>query len=229
MTTEATYATDVVTDEQWDAIDRRLDGNLVDDPATPPPRRHRARLVVLIALGLVLALGAGFAAGTFLPDDLGASPSSAGSVSAVRSTLGIAAFVVGIVVWVIGFVVVRRRSAFRWVWREPTQGLPRAARRAIEDVIRGRAAVDTARVRTVRRLVSSRQHQTAWTTWLFGGWLPFSIGQVAVGWGTWLGAAYCGAVVLWIAALVATFFQRRRWRAFLATHPSDGGEPASGT
>jgi hypothetical protein len=229
MTTEATYATDVVTDEQWDAIDRRLDGNLVGEPATPRPGRHRRRLVVLAAVGLVLAVGAGWAAATFLPDDLSGPASASGSVSAVRSTIGIVAFAVGILVWVIGFVVVRRSGGVRWFYREPTQGLPRAARRAIEDVIRRRAASDPARVRTVRRLVSSRQYQTAWTTWLFGGWLPFSIGQVAVGWGTWLGAAYCGAVVLWIAALVATLFRQRRLRAFLAAHPSVGGDPASGS
>lgn len=228
MTTETTYATDIVTDEQWNAIDRRLDGNLTEDGDPRRPDRGRVRFLLWAAVAIViLGLAAGWVTATVLPGDVDRSATT--SVSTVRGVIGIAAFVVAVVVWAVGVVVLIRRGGISWSWREPTQELPRAQRRAINDVFRGRAQEDPARRSSLRRVALTRMSQIGWMLCLISGLLPFSIGQVAVGWGEWTGAVHLGLAVLWVVGVASAVRQRRRLRAFLAAHPSDGGEPASGS
>jgi formate/nitrite transporter FocA (FNT family) len=225
MTTEATYATDVVTDEQWDAIDRRLDGNLVDEDRSRQSKRRRNRVTGAIGLA-VLALFAGVLVALLIaPDDGGRS--SASSHSDLQSTVGIAAFAVAMVVWAIGLVVVIRGGGIPLAWKEPTEGVPRAERRAIERGLLGRVPVNPSRTRTLRRLAMTRLHQAVWAVWLVAGQFPLAIGQATTHWGTWLGAVFLVLAAVWAAGLVAMAVRRRRLRTFLATHPPVGGDPAS--
>ena len=225
MTTETNYATDVVTDEQWDAIDRRLDGNLVDDDRVRQSKRRRNRVAGAIGLA-VLALFAGLTVALVVaPNDH--DRSSASSQSDLQSTVGIAAFSIAIAVWAIGIVLVVRGGGIPWAWKEPTEGLSRSERRGIERGLLGRVPVDPTRTRTLRRLAMTRLHQAVWVVWLVGGQLPLAIGQATTHWGTWLGVVFLVLAVAWAVILVAMAVRRRRLRAFLAAHPSDGGEPAS--
>ena len=214
-----------ITDEQWDAIDRRLDGNLVDEDRTRQSMRRRNRIVGAIGLA-VLALMAGLVVAIVVaPNDHDRSPAS--SQSDLQSTVGIAAFGIALVVWAIGIVLVVRGGGIPWAWKEPTEGVSRTERRAIERGLLGRVPVDPTRTRTLRRLAMTRLHQAVWAVWLVGGQLPLAIGQATTHWGTWLGAVFVVLAVAWAVILVAMAVRRRRLRAFLAAHPSDGGEPAS--
>ena len=214
-----------ITDEQWDAIDRRLDGNLVDEDRTRQSMRRRNRIVGAIGLA-VLALMAGLVVAIVVaPNDHDRSPAS--SQSDLQSTVGIAAFGIALVVWAIGIVLVVRGGGIPWAWKEPTEGVSRTERRAIERGLLGRVPVDPTRTRTLRRLAMTRLHQAVFAVWLVGGQLPLAIGQATTHWGTWLGAVFVVLAVAWAVILVAMAVRRRRLRAFLAAHPSDGGEPAS--
>jgi hypothetical protein len=227
MTTETAYATDVVTDEQWDAIDRRLDGNLVDEDRTRQTKRRRNRVAGAIGLA-VFALFAGVIVAVIVaPNDHDRSPTS--TQSDLQSAVGIAAFGIAVVVWAIGIVVVVRGGGIPWAWKEPTEGLSRSERRGIERGLLGRVPVDPTRTRTLRRLAMTRLDQAVWAVWLVAGQLPLAIGQATTHWGTWLGAVFLVLAAGWAAALVAMAVRRRSLRAFLAVHPSDGGESASGS
>jgi len=216
-----------ITDEQWDAIDRRLDGNLVDEDRTRQSMRRRNRIVGAIGLA-VLALMAGLVVAIVVaPNDHDRSPAS--SQSDLQSTVGIAAFGIALVVWAIGIVLVVRGGGIPWAWKEPTEGVSRTERRAIERGLLGRVPVDPTRTRTLRRLAMTRLHQAVFAVWLVGGQLPLAIGQATTHWGTWLGAVFVVLAVAWAVILVAMAVRRRRLRAFLAAHPSDGGGPASGS
>lgn len=227
MTTETAYATDVVTDEQWDAIDRRLDGNLVDEDRARQTKRRRNRVASAIGLA-VLALFAGLLVAIIVGQrDRGQSAVS--SESDLQSTVGIVAFAVALVVFAVGIVIVVRAGGIPWAWKEPTEGVSRSERRAIERCLLGRVPADPTRTRTLRRLAMTRLHQAVWAVWLVGGQLPLAIGQATTHWGTWLGAVFLVLAAVWAAALVAMAVRRRRLHAFLASHPSDRGEPASGS
>jgi hypothetical protein len=216
-----------ISDEQWDAIDRRLDGNLVDEDRTRQSRRRRNRIVGAIGLA-VLALMAGLLVALIVaPNDHDRSPTP--TQSDLQSTIGIAAFGIAIVVWAIGIVLVVRGGGIPWAWKEPTEGMSRSERRSVERGLLGRVPVDPTRTRTLRRLAMTRLHQAVWAVWLVGGQLPLAIGQGTTHWGTWLGAVFVVLAVAWAVILVAMAARRRRLRAFLAAHPADGGEPASGS
>lgn len=205
--------------DRWAEVDRRLDGLLAEDRPRPRPDRRRRWVLLLLAI-LVVGAVAGWFIGS-LPGDDAPGPSTA-SASSLRWALAGAG--IGIVIWVTGFVVRLRRGQALFSFREPTTSLPRAERRVVERTIRGRAPVDPARLWTLRRLAGARLDQTEWTLWLFGGWVPFSLGQAANGWGAWNGWLYGVLSVCWAAMLVVATLQRRSWRAFIAAHPA--AEPA---
>ena len=229
MTTETTYATDVVTDEQWDAIDRRLDGGLVDDRARRAARRRRLPWI-LGALALVLV--GGVAAGWFAADlGISSGPSARepapGSSSVVGTVVYAALLVFGYGMLVSGLIVMARSRGTIMPPPEATAGMPRSERLAIRRTLAGRERVDPSRRRSLRRLATLRLDQVRSSGWTFGGLLLVTVGQVWNDWGRWTGTLFLCALVLYVVVIVAFVVQRRRWRAFLAAHPSDGGEPAS--
>ena len=231
MTTETAYATDVVTDEQWDAIDRRLDGGLVDDRARRAARRRRLPWI-LGALALVLI--GGVAAGWFAADlGIGSGPSARepapGSSSVVGTVVYAALLVCGYGMLVSGLIVMARSRGTIMPPPEAIAGMPRSERLSIRRTLAGRERADPSRRRSLRRLATLRLDQVRSSGWTFGGLLLVTVGQVWNDWGRWTGTLFLCALVLYVVVIVAFFVQRRRWRAFLAAHPADGGEPASGS
>ncbi|MGU3410483.1 hypothetical protein ACLBWP_10265 [Microbacterium sp. M1A1_1b] len=207
------------SDDRWAEMDRRLDGLLADDRPRPrPDRRRRRRWVVIVLAIVVLGVALGWVIGSFPGED--ASDTSTASSSSLREVIALAGLGIAITVWVTGVVLRVRRHQPLFSFREPTTVLLRAERRAVERTIRGRAPVDPEHRWTLRRLAVARLEQTQWTLWLFGGWLPLSIGQAANGWGAWNGSLYSVLAVLWAALLVVATLQRSRWRAFIAAHPA---------
>jgi hypothetical protein len=231
MTTETTYATDIVSDEQWDAIDRRLDGGLIDDSARRAARRRRWPWFLAAA---VVVVAAGVAAGWFAADlGISSGPSARepapGSSSALRTVVQVALAVGGYGLLVTGLIVTARSRGTIMPAPEATAGMPRSERLAIRRTLAGREPVDPSRLRSLRRLAMLRLDQVGSSGWTFGGLFLITVGQVSERWGEWTGSLFLVAVVLDVVAVVAFLVQRRRWRAFLAAHPVDGAEPASGS
>lgn len=214
-------------DDRWAEVDRRLDGLLAEDRPRrrPDPRRLRRWALLVVAI-IVVGLAAGWFIGSFPVDGTG-SAASASSRSTLRGVIAFSGIGIALVVWITGLVLKIRRRGIWVTFEEPTRGLPRAERRAVERTIRGRGRVDPERVWTLRRLAIARLDQTEWTLWLFAGWLPLSIGQAAAGWGMSTGSLHSVLAVFWAGLLVVATLQRRRWRAFLAAHPV--AEPVSGS
>jgi hypothetical protein len=226
VTTETTYATDVITDEQWDAIDRRLDGGLIDDSARRAARRRRwpwfvAAAVVVVAAGVAAGW---FAAGLGISSGLSAREPAPGSSSVVHTVVQVALVVGGYGLLVTGLIVMVRSRGTIMPAPEATAGMPRSERLAIRRTLAGREPVDPSHLRALRRLATLRLDQVGSSGWTFGGLFLITVGQVLERWVQWTGSLFLVALVLYVVAIVAFLVQRRRWRAFLAAHPDAAGE-----
>jgi hypothetical protein len=130
--------TAAVADEEWATIERRLDGSPADVAVV---RRHIRRRIGLLLIPFALAAGiVGVLVGLAIggrPVDGGVSPISDGTDGTVRVVVSFAGFVAAVAIWVTGAVRTHRRQGFPWSWKEPTVGLGRAERRAIEWTLRG--------------------------------------------------------------------------------------------
>jgi hypothetical protein len=220
--------TAAVADEEWATIERRLDGSPADVAVV---RRHIRRRIGLLLIPFALAAGiVGVLVGLAIggrPVDGGVSPISDGTDGTVRVVVSFAGFVAAVAIWVTGAVRTHRRQGFPWSWKEPTVGLGRAERRAIEGTLRGRAEPDRERIPVLSRLAALRIHQSGWIRWLFAGWIPLSIGQAANAGESSLGVVHLALAVFWAVMLAVLTMQQRRWRTFIVEHA--GGDPAPGT
>lgn len=210
MTTETTYATDVVTDEQWDAIDRRLDGGLVDDSARRAARRRRwpwflAAAVVAVAVGVAVGW---FAVGAVDSSGSSALDAAPGPSTAVSGVLYAALLVCGYGLLVTGLIVTARSRGTIMPAPEATAGMPRSERVAIRRTLAGREPVDPSRLRSLRRLATLRLEQVRSSGWTFGGLFLITVGQVWDRWGQWTGTLFLVALVLYVVAIVAFLVQR---------------------
>jgi hypothetical protein len=218
VTTETTYATDVVTDEQWDAIDRRLDGGLVDDSARRAARRGRRPW--FLAAAVVVA--GGIAVGWFVEYLLPLGP--ADDIDDLQTVVAAALIAIAVEMWTTGTVVLVRTGGVALLAQEPTTGLPRDVRRVLARAVTDRGPIDRAHRRTLRRVAVLRLEQGTWASWFVGGFVPLGIAQALLAWSPWTAWAYLVFVAFFLAGVAAGLRRRRHWRAFLAAHPDATGE-----
>ncbi|WP_299957718.1 hypothetical protein [uncultured Modestobacter sp.] len=125
------------------------------------------------------------------------------------------------IVLLVGFAVIAWRAGlFRW--SQPTAVLDRAQRRRLLAQVRGRAAVDPARLPLARdlaeRLVLQR-HQVLFVA----GILVQQLGRAISGPTTFVLLLTGGLSVVFAVALVLLRRDAQRAEAFLAEHPGQGG------
>jgi hypothetical protein len=214
------FAGATVSEETWQQVEDRLTGA----PVGPRVRRSMVRRVIWIVLAVVAAVAAGWLSAEHLPRfDL---PSTGSGLPDWAFFVIVPLMIVGPVCWVTA--IVRGGGKLQSAISDPTLGLPRADRRRIERMARGRQPANPQHRTALVALAGRRINQSTSTFWLALGWTPFSFAQLLLNWMTWFGLLYALLAVFFLAMLLGTVRKRRQWRAFLQeTEPRAGAEPTS--
>lgn len=180
------------------------------------------RRVIVIGVAVVAAATAGWLGAAYLPGlDL---PQSGTDLPDWTFFVILPLMIAGPVCWVIA--IVRGGGKFQSAISDPTLGLPRADRRRIERMARGKQPADLQHRTALVMLAGRRLSRSTSTFWLALGWTPFAFAQLLLNWMTWFGLPYALLTVFFLAMLLWTVRTRRQWRAFLQeTEPSAGAEP----
>lgn len=207
-----------VSDETWQQVEDRLAGA----PAGPRVHRSMARRVIWIVLAVVAAVAAGWLSAEHLPRfEL---PSTGSDLPGWAFFVIVPLMIAGPVCWVTA--IVRGGGKFQSAISDPTLGLPRADRRRIERMARGKQPADPQHRTALVMLAGRRLSRSTSTFWLALGWTPFAFAQLLLNRMTWFGLLYALLTVFFLAMLLWTVRTRRQWRAFLQeTEPSAGAEP----
>ena len=177
--------------------------------------RRRRRLSWSWVLGLMVVLAAGATLLALLFTDAlvpGSAPPSGWVVT------GLVVQTAGIVLLVGYAVIAWRAGLFRGAWSQPIAVLDRAQRRRLLAQVRGRAAVDPARLPLARdlaeRLVLQR-HQVLFVA----GILVQQLGRAISGPTTFVLVLTGGLTVVFAVAMVLLRRDAQRAEAFLRDHP----------
>lgn len=212
----------VISDATWETVAETVAGRPL--PAVRHRRqRWRMALVVLVMVALVGGVLVGVWSG---PGIQVATERRSGAWGTVGAVLVMAA----LVAWVGAFVWMIRHDAFPRLGYDPTTGLPRRERRAIDRMSRGVAVWPAERTDVLRAVAGLRQRTTTMAIAFAPGFLLLWSGNLLTTTWSSFTALQALAAVFFAVVLALSLRWRAQYRAFLARTTADVGTgPAPGS